>query len=134
MLAPRVQPLAVEHATTSLATFSFDSGREAAFAMLGKQHAVQLREQHLLAFVKLCSFDSGKLQCTKALAACMHGEPTAADARSVLAAFRFDPGRLDALQVMAPRWRQLPVADRRPLLDTFAFDANRKQAMRLLQD
>jgi hypothetical protein len=132
LLVPKVPKLAVEPARAAIATFSFDSGREAAFAALGKQQAVQLTERHLVAFVKMCSFDSGKLQCVQALAPCLGGEPDGEAARALLAAFSFDSDRQAALAVLAKRWLELPVEARQRLLATFSFDSDRQKATRLL--
>ena len=132
LMAPRVPKLGVEDAKASIATFSFDSSREAAFAALGRQGDMHLTDAHLVAFVEMCSFDSGKLQCVKALARCLHGEPDGNAAQALLAAFSFDSGRQDALAVLAKRWLELPLADRQRLLATFSFDSERQQATRLL--
>jgi hypothetical protein len=133
LLADKAQPLTIANAKASVATFSFDSGREVAFVALGKQQGVHLTDRHLVEFARMCSFDSSRIACVKALAPRLEGAPNAADAKSLLAAFSFDSDREAALAVMCARWLQLPAADREPLLATFSFDSNREQAARLLR-
>ncbi|HEX6943205.1 MAG TPA: DUF4476 domain-containing protein [Gemmatimonadaceae bacterium] len=132
-LAAKTQPLPVGAAKEALATFSFDSGRNAAFAALGKQAGVHLTDGHLVEFVQLCAFDSGKLQCLKSLAPRLDGAPDAAAAKALLAAFSFDSDRKSAVEVMREHWSPLPAGEREALLATFSFESNREAAAQLLR-
>lgn len=131
LLLPRVAPLHLPDARAAAATFAFDSGREAAMATLGKAD-VAISDELLVTFVRLSSFDSGRLACLQALAGRLHGAPDANAARDLLKAFSFDSDRLKAVQVMAKRWRELPTGEHQTLLSTFSFSSNREEAARLL--
>ena len=133
LLAPKVPALSTERAHEAVATFSFDSGRQTAFAELGKHGSVQITDAQLVTLTALCSFDSGRIECVKSLRSRLVGTPNAVDAQALLATFSFDSDRVHAVEVMAPRWRQLGKPAREGLLGTFSFDSSRREAGALLE-
>ena len=132
LLAPRLATLPADCAQQALATFSFDSSRQHAFAELGRHEGLQFTGAQLAAMAGLCSFDTGRIECVKALAPRVTGKPSGADARALLDGFGFDSHRLEAVQIMARHWRQLQKVEREELLGAFTFDSSRSAAAALL--
>lgn len=132
LLVDKTPSIDAEVARVAVGTFSFDSGRGDAFATLAGSGRVQLEEDQLARYVKLCSFDSGKLKCVKVFAPTLQGESSARAAKKLLSAFSFDSDRLKAVELMAPRWSRLSTEDRRALLALFSFDSSREKAAQRL--
>ena len=132
MLVDKAAEVDSETARAAVATFSFDSGREGAFATFAKRGGTVLDEQQLVKFVRLCSFDSGKIKCVKLFVPSLRGEPSGDAAKQLLGKFSFDSDRLRALELLASRWRELPESERGALLKVFAFESSRTEARALL--
>ncbi len=121
-----------ERLLQAMRAFSFDSGREAAFAML-VQKAPSLQFADAKAVVAMFSFDEGKQKACAALAKATAIQVTEAQLAELLRMFSFDSDRAACVRSLAAHLHGTSTAlDARAILSTFSFDSDRLAATRAL--